>query len=173
MAGYVHGKPGHDQPRQILARNPECEVGAFLSVLLAVANNLDPLRRPRGHITDDMFRSCGQLCIYLLLKVSGTSCLAMSARPCTMPCGSGPDLPYPPSSDTRGAAGLRELRPQAGQQPMTGDLPASAVISSSPRSGPMAAKIREGSGRHASERSGGSRSWKRNDHNGEAVRAAD
>ena len=36
-----------------------------------------------------------------------------------------------------------------------------------------AAKIREGSGRRASERSGGSRNWKRNDHNGEAVRAAD
>ncbi len=29
MAGYVHGKPGHDQPRKILARNPEREVGAF------------------------------------------------------------------------------------------------------------------------------------------------
>ena len=44
MAGYVCGKPGHDQPRKILARNPDREVGVFLSVLLAVANNLDPLR---------------------------------------------------------------------------------------------------------------------------------
>jgi hypothetical protein len=37
MAGYVAGKPGHNQPRKTLARNPEPEVGAFLSVLLAVA----------------------------------------------------------------------------------------------------------------------------------------
>ena len=42
MAGYVHGKPGHDQPRKILARNPEREVGAFLSVLLAVAQQSRP-----------------------------------------------------------------------------------------------------------------------------------
>ena len=76
MAGYVHGKPGHDQPRKTLARNPEREVGAFLSVLLVVANNLDPL--------------------------------------------------------------------------------------------PAAARRR-----YATERSGGSRSWKRNDHNGAAVRVAD
>jgi hypothetical protein len=43
MAGYVHGQPGHNQPRKILARNQQREVGAFLSVLLVVANNLDPL----------------------------------------------------------------------------------------------------------------------------------
>jgi hypothetical protein len=42
MAGYVHGKPGHDQPRKILARNPEREGGAFLSVLLAVAQQSRP-----------------------------------------------------------------------------------------------------------------------------------
>lgn len=85
----------------------------------------------------------------------------------------GPDLPYPHSSDARGAAGLRELRPGGAAAHGGRSTSVSAVTSSSPRSGPMAAKIREGSGRHASERSGGSRSWKRNDHNGEAVRAAD
>jgi hypothetical protein len=49
MAGYVHGKPGHDQPRKILARNPEREVGAFLSVLLGLRNPVHGNAAPAPH----------------------------------------------------------------------------------------------------------------------------
>ena len=177
MAGYVHGEPGHNQPRKILARNPEREVGAFLSVLRAVANSLDPLPRLLGHITDDMLRWCGQSCICLLLEVSGTSCLAMSARPCTMPCGSwrrsGRTSPIPIQAMRAALLACGSYAPGGAAAHGGRSTGGWAVTSSSPRSGPAAAKIRESSGRHASERSGGSRSWKRNDHNGEAVRAAD
>jgi len=79
-----------------------------------------------------------------------------------MPCGKleeiGPDLPYPHSSDARGAAGLRGVTaPGRGQQPRGGALYTGVfggLLSSSRQSGLMVAKIREGSGRHASERSG-------------------
>jgi hypothetical protein len=176
MADHVHGKPGHNQPWKIPARNPEREVGAFLSVLLAVANNPDPLPRPPGHITDDMLRWRGQSCICLLLKVSGTSCLAMSVRPCAMPCGSwgrsGRTSPIPIQAMHVAPLASGSYAPGGAAARGGRSAGASAVTSSSLRSGPTAAKIREGSGRRASERSGGSRSWKRNDHNGEAVRAA-
>lgn len=36
----------------------------------------------------------------------------------------GPDLPYPHSSDARGAAGLRELRPRRGSSPWRALYPA-------------------------------------------------
>ena len=83
----------------------------------------------------------------------------------------GPDLPYPHSSDARGAAGLRELRPRRGSSPWRAiyrRVGGHFVIAVGPDGGKDPRGFR-----HASERSGGSRSWKRNDHNGEAVRAAD
>jgi hypothetical protein len=85
----------------------------------------------------------------------------------------GPDLPYPHSAMRVVLLACGSYAPGVAAARGGRSTGASAVTSSSPRSGPTAAKIREGSGRYASGRSGGSRSWKRNDHNGEAVRAAD
>jgi hypothetical protein len=141
MAGYTR-QARSPSPRKILARNPEREVGAFLSVLLAVANN---------------------------------RCLAMSARPCTMPCGSwrrsGRTSPIPIQAMRVALLACGSHAPGVAAAPGGRSTGASAVTSSSPV-GPDGGKDPRGF-RQASEHSGGSPSWKRNDHNGAAVRVAD